>query len=463
MKIGSASIRYKGQTYNTQPLYINVLKGQTSSIPIDKQIQAIAEVTDSIVFIGQQILLEYKIYSLTGNFSSPQFQSMPTFDGFYAVNIPLNRVQTSTEKINGQDYYVQVFKRWALFPQQTGTYQIEPIQLNFQVEVLTKNGKVVVPKAEQVAAIDIQVKDLPPTSESQTGAVGRYKMTVKSNNRQTKTTDDAIVVNMSIQGNGDPNQIIPPQWNLPDNLEMYDPNVTEGEYDNNLYGFSHYKNFEYLIVAKEPGTYNLEPSFTYYDTDSSAYVTLKQKLRPITVLQGSNMAEVAAPQAKKEITGIFKTTQLRSPSSSLHNSWIHLLGLASCLLGSIGIYFYGKQQEKSGKYDASTIKKNIAFSVAQSRLEKSKSHLDQNQSKEFHQEMIVALKTYLTDKHDIPALHLKKTELYDQLSSQISPTALADFKTLTEKAELAMYAPVSLSNMSETYEMAIKFIEQVEA
>jgi len=460
-EIGSATIIHKGQTYKSQPVTINVVKGLTSSVPINDQVLARAQVTDTVVYIGQQILLEYKLYSLTGRFSSPQFQSSPSFDGFYAVNIPLGKKQTTTEKLDGKDYYVQTFTKVALFPQQTGTYQIEPVQLNFRVEVLTKNGKKVISKAEHVPAIDIQVKDLPPTTEPQTGAVGRYKIKVECDQRRI-TTDKAIVVNMFILGNGDPNQIKAPKWDLPDGLEMYDPNVTEGNPNTEAYGISHYKNFEYLIVAKEPGRYQLNPSFTYYDTDSSAYVTLNQKLPPITVLQGSNMEEVATPKARQELAGIVATTQLKKPSTPLHNSALHLLSLLGTLLGGMGIFAFGRKLEKSGKYDAASLRKNNAFSVAQQRLEKSKSHLDKNESKEFHEEMIVALKTYITDKYDIPALHLKKPELFAQLSSHLSAEALEDFKILTQKSEVAMYAPASQSNMSETYELAINFIAQAE-
>lgn len=461
LEIGPASIRYKGKTEKTQSVYITVIKGLTSSVPINNQVLARAQVTDSVVFIGQQILLEYKLYSLTGRFSSPRFQTTPSFDGFYAVNIPLGKKQTTTENIDGKDYYVQTFTKVALFPQQTGTYQIEPVQLNFRVEVLTQNGKKVVSKAENVPAIDIQVKDLPPSNKPQTGAVGRYKIKVESNNRR-RTTDDAIVVNMFILGNGDPNQIKAPKWDLPDGLEMYDPNITEGQPNTNEYGISHSKNFECLIVAKEPGTYRLNPSFTYYNTDSSAYVTLTEALPPITVLKGSNMEEVAQPKAQQELAGIFQATHLKQPSESLHNSAIHLLGLGAFLLGGIGLFFYGKRQEASGKYDPAAIRKNNARSVAQQRLEKSKTLLDQNKSKEFHEEMIVALKTYLTDKYDIPALHLKKPELYAQLSQHCTPAALENFKTLTEKSEIAMYAPASVSNMSETYNLAVDFIAKIE-
>ena len=461
LKIQAASAVSNGKEVFTQPLSISVAKGVTSNVPLDQQVFVKGEVTDSIIFIGQQIILEYKIYTL-GNASSPKFRSVPSFDGFFAQNLPLGKIQVHKETIDGQEFNVQTFAKVALFPQQTGTYQIEPIQVNFRMEAITTKGKRVISKSESVAAIPIQVRELPPHDEPKTGAVGRYRMQVKCDQR-TITTDQAIVVNMFIAGNGDPNQIKPPQWTLPEGLEMYDPNVTDGQPQQSAYGLSHNNGYEYLIVAKKPGRYVLNPSFTYFNTDSSAYVTLKKRLPPIRVTQGTNIEEVAATKEQKKIATIYDTMSSGKKGGSLHHSFLHLGSLLSILLGGLGMFYYAQRLEKSGKFDERTIKKNKAYGIAQKRLKKSKEALTAQDAKLFHEEMILSLKTYLTDKYEIPALHIKKPELYERLTPILSEASLADLKTIIDRSEVAMYAPSSSSDMNNTYELASDLIASLEA
>ena len=275
-------------------------------------------------------------------------------------------------------------------------------------------------------------------------------------------TDQAIVVNMFIAGNGDPNQITPPRWNLPEGLEMYDPNVTDGQPQQNAYGLSHNNGYEYLIVAKKPGRYTLTPSFTYFDTDSSAYVTLEKRLPPIRVTQGSNLEKIAEPTEQKEIATIYETYTPHKKSTSLHHSAIHIGSLLSIILGGLGMFFYAQHLEKSGKFDERTIKRNKAYSIAQKRLKKSKEALSAQDAKLFHEEMILALKTYLTDKYEIPALHIKKEELYNQLKPLLNEASLVDLKTIIDRSEVAMYAPSSSSDMDNTYQLASELIASLE-
>ena len=460
-EIGPATLTANGKKIYSQPVIITVKKGATSDVPIDSQVFIKASLSDSIILIGQQIILDYKIYSLSGKYSNINFKTSPTFDGFYARTLPLGRKNYTTEIVNGEEYYVQTFTRVAMFPQQTGTYEIEPVTLVFNVEVLTDRGKRTITKNANVSKQIVQVQEMPSTTEPQTGAVGKYGMRASSTQRRI-TTDKAIVVNMNISGNGDPNQIKPPLWNLPDGLEMYDPNVTEGEPKVRENQLTHSKSFEYLIVAKEPGNYELKPSFTYYDTDSLRYITLTQPMQRVTVTQGDNLAEVAESQEKREMSAIYETTQFREQPAAWHHSALHLGSFLTLLLGSLSIFMMGRAREKSGKYDADQIRRDAAYGVAQSRLQTAKTHMDQGDSKAFHEEMITGLKSYLTDKYKIPALHLKKEELLDQMSSHVNEEMISDFNTLTSRSEMAMYAPVSVANMEETYELASSFITRCE-
>ena len=135
----------------------------------------------------------------------------------------------------------------------------------------------------------------------------------------------------------------------------------------------HAKTFEYLLVPKYTGRYNLNPQFTYYDPDSSDYVTLTRSLPPIRVLQGSNKEIVIETEKVQEIEGIMTSTKLSLASqSAVHGSWWHNLLIVLIGLSSIGLVLYYNRKNNSPENDPEEIKRKKAYSVAVSRLDRAK-------------------------------------------------------------------------------------------
>ena len=465
-KIGSATIFVNGQALKSQPLQLKVVKGSDKKVTSDKEVFVKAVLSDSTAYVGQQLLLQYVLYT-TLDVRQFDIKSESEFDGFYTEELRLGKINFTREIIDGVEYFTRPIWKAALFPQQTGTYEIPevPVQLGIAKPGAQRSfffSAQVTPRLVRADGIEIQVKGLPSSDEPYTGAVGRYRMSVTSG-KNTLTTDDAIEVKIEIQGNGDAKTVTAPRWILPDGLEMYDPNVLDDQVYTTTQGLNHKKLFEYLIVAKKPGKYNLQPTFTFFDTDKNEYVTLRRRLGTITVLQGSNKTPEAAVVERKPLAGIFSTTTLSRPKKSLYNSLLHLLGLGFCFLAGLGLYFYSHQLQKSGKLDPTHLKREKAKEVAQSQLKQSKVYLNQNDSKGFHQEMITALKTYVTDKYNIPALHIKKSELLQKLTAtNMEPSAIESFKTILERSEIGMYAPGISTEMSDTYNKAIDLITGLE-
>ncbi len=77
--------------------------------------------------------------------------------------------------------------------------------------------------------------------------------------------------------------------------------------------------------------------------------------------------------------------------------------------------------------------------------------------------MITALKTYVTDKYNIPALHIKKSELLQKLTgTNMTANDIETFKTILDRSEIAMYAPGLATEMVDTYDKAIDLITGLE-
>ncbi len=465
-KIPSATIVVNGRTLKTTPITIEVVKAASGTVPNDKQIFVETSLTDTSTFVGQQIILEYKLYTLV-DVRNIKFGIENEFDGFFSEELTSSQRGYIREVVDGIEYHVRPIRQVALFPQQTGTYVIPPNSVSLGI---VKKGSSrgffynsqLIPKTMIAEGKKIVVNELPPSSSTFSGAVGRYRMSARAN-KKSLTTDEAITVIMDVTGNGDSKTVSPPKWPLPDGLEMYEPNVIQDEVIETTKGKNHKKVFEYLIVAKKPGRYKLIPSFVYFDTDSLSYQTLIQNLGTINVLKGSDKAPIQVQDTNEDIAGIYQTTKLKVADGTAFNPSIQWLALLLPFLMGLGIYIYGARLEKSGKLDPEVLKREKAYGIAIERLEKSKQYMDNEKGPQFYEEMISAIKSYITDKYNIQAFHIKKSELLGELKQkQLSDSEINVLQDILTKSEMGMYAPGAATQLQETYTSALELIARLE-
>jgi len=467
--IGKAQMQTQSGPRTTEPITIEVVKGSSNPVGDDEQFFIITQVTDTIAYVGQQLVLDYKLYTLL-DVRSVNMLTEPNFDGFYTESLRSNRSGYQREIYNGKEYYTKSVKKIILFPQQTGTYKIESVPID--LGIASKNNKSrnfffssqLIPKRVVTNPITIIVRNTPSTDLNFSGAVGQYTMSANTPKRSL-TTDEAIIVKMKIVGNGDNKTVLSPSWPANEKLEIYDPNVIEDEVYKGGAEITHTKTFEYLLVPKQPGRYNLTAAFTYYNPDSSRYITLKKTLPSVNVLQGSNTNVVIAKKEKVDIEGIFPKTKLQAISQkSGYGSWWHYSMLGLILFSCLGIVIYHTHLNKSGKTNPDEIRKNKAYGVAISRLQKAKSLIATDNSKPFFEEITVALKKYISDKYKIPALHISKSETLSQLSSlEIQEDVLSKISQIFNNAEVGLYAPSSDASRDMIYEDTLKVISQLES
>ena len=85
-KIPSATIVVNGRTLKTTPITIEVVKAASGTVPNDKQIFVETSLTDTSTFVGQQIILEYKLYTLV-DVRNIKFGIENEFDGFFSEEL----------------------------------------------------------------------------------------------------------------------------------------------------------------------------------------------------------------------------------------------------------------------------------------------------------------------------------------------------------------------------------------
>ncbi len=465
--IGPATIVVNGQQYTSNSLSIEVLENNmTEEIEEDMFVEIV--VSDEEVYVGQQMYVDYVIFT-NKDIRSFDIIDESNYDGFFYSGSRY-RESTRRETRNGKEYYTKTMERRILYPQQKGTYTIEPasVELGIIKDGSQRGGFVfqsaLKPVVVKTNSAEIKVKNLPPSDNPAfSNAVGKYSM--KANvDKQKVTTDDAITIQIEITGTGDPKLITPPSFIDKDLFDVYDPSILDerSARDNQ----SHVKVFEYLAVPKKAGNYLITPEFEYFNVDSSRYISLKSSPRRIVVTQGEGNKDAILLQ-KEEIVSLnpIKTsTSFSQNAGSFHRSlpyWLLLsMGLVSMFVSG-GIQY---RRKKSGAFDPVLIRKERAQRVAMEKLNKADIYKKNGQGAQFYEEIIRAMKEFLADKFSIPATYLKKTSIEQSLRTKdVTEDTISELVSLFNTCELNLYAGgQTANNMQESFDIAKHIITQLE-
>ena len=466
-----------GKKMKSNSFTIEVVKGKKPAEDdpnVGEQFFVRAEASTTEARIGQQITIDYKLYTKIG-IESYDMGVDPDYKGFYAQDIRRFSYGTKREELNGEMYTTKVFKRVALYPQQAGLLTVEPLSLRLGISQQSSGRRrsfffnEVKYMPYVVDSVQINVKPFPvdSTPPSFSGAVGRYQMQA-SIDKRNMSTDDALTITMAIQGNGDLKRIQSPKLDLGEKFDVYDPSILEeksSESNGELIGR---KVFEYQALPLEPGTYSVQPQFTYYDIDSSRFITLAVEPTTLTVKKGRKRKASSIvkkdDEAKAEFFPIQETTSLSEQGKFFFGSplfWI-LAALPFVVLG--GAVIYRNQQIKNGSIDLTLLKSQKAQKVATEKLAQAEHFMKENNSKGFYDEVSKASFGYVCDKLNIPLSELSKANVQEKLQSlNVTQQHIDDFIKNIKTCEMALFAGMDNSAaMQETYLSAKEVIVKIE-
>ena len=389
--IPPASIMANGKLYRTTSLTIEVIKGTAANSisDDDKETYVKMEASSLDAILGQQITLEYKLYTQQ-DVNGYDLLNEPEYEGFFSQELGNYRASVSREIIDGKEFYTKVFKKVALFPQRTGQFDFDPVIVNLSIPIpgARKRGgffSSVPTRKKRVTTnpLKLIVKDPPqPAPISFSGAVGKYNMTPKINKTRI-TTDDAFVINMEVRGTGDGKTFNAPNQPEMEDMEYYDPNVIRDE-DTSRGGIvSNYKQIEYLIVPKKPGRYVIRPEFTYFDVDSNDYITLVPQAFQVNVTKGTR--SVTRDDRDVSITQtLIPDREVEKSYSTFSLSFFDTFWWTSFALGVLGFIGMGYQKYRLlqlDNLDPAEKRRRKAMLLATGQLEVAKSFLDQGENR----------------------------------------------------------------------------------
>ena len=468
--IGSASVKVNGKSIKTKPISIEVVKADPKAMAAtpDQDFYMKARLSDSTAIIGQQIILDYTLYTRV-DIQNFDLLNESDYDGFFSVELNGRRERAQREIIDGKEYYVQSLKKVALFPQQTGTYEFDPVIVNLGLSdgkrsnfFFQRNTKKV---QRTTNAIKIQVVGNPPNAPlSYSGAVGNYGMNAKVD-KKSITTDDAIKITMIIKGSGDAKIVTAPDQDFGKDLEVYEPNILSEDQMVDKGYVSSEKIFEYLVVPQKTGKFRLQPKFSFYNPDSSRYETLTAGPFSVNVAQGMKAINtMEAVKSDKELSPLIASPAFVAKPNVLFGSTIHW-GILGLIMAAIPFMFmYKLKLRKQANIDPKVIQAQNAEKVAIAKLSAAKSHMDAGSPRSFYEEIQNGIFGYLSDKIDVPYSQMNKADIKNILKNKGVPSDLTEqVSDILQKAEMALFAGASDVGMQGSYDGAKELILGLES
>lgn len=506
--IPPASVNVDGKTYQSNPVTIKVVKGNTQPQQQNPQQGASpsGEISAKDLFVravpsktnpyqGEQIIVTYKIYTRVP-VAEYSVTGTPSTAGFWLQDLlkDSKNLNQFRETIDGQEYVVAEIKKDALFAQKAGNLTIEPLEMDVLAQIQRKVAKrnfndpffdsffndsfmgstyQNVKKTIRSNELKINVKPLPENSRPRdfTGGVGNFNVTSSIDRDQLKA-NEALTLRFSISGKGNIKLVEKPAIVFPPDFEVYDPRTTDNIVAS-ASGVSGTRNFEYLIIPRNPGKYKIKPiTFSYFDLSSQTYKTITSQEFVIDVAKGDGrQGEIVSSTDKEDFKYIgsdiryIKTGQIKlSPVNDyLFGSMLFLIWvIAIPVLFILFLIIWRKELKK--RSNIAFMRNKKATGIARKRLKSAERFMKQNKPDEFWAEASNALWGYMSDKFNIPRASLSMDSVSGALRSKgVKDELSSNFIEILNKCEFARFAPGNKTQaMDEIYKQSIEVITRTE-
>ncbi len=443
------------------------------------------------VYVGEPILVQLKLYT-RAQVSGISNVKLAAFNGFWNQELPAKQIDLQRETYNGKIYDAGVIKEFLVFPQKSGTLEIEQMSLDAMATVVIEGGRGAslfdnvfgmsqqvanVPKSLKTSPIKIDVKSLPTGAPASfNGAVGSY--TIKGGINQDKiSANGSNVITLTVSGKGNFPLIGTPTIDLPGSFELY-PSKAVDNYSTVTSNIQGSKTFEFPFIARAEGEYDLSPiEFSYFDPTKASYVTLSTESFKLDVLKdvsGSSSASsggIVSGVSKEDLKILGKDIRfikvgdhdLVAKNNFFITSWSYILLLLLIAAIFAGTIIYMNKRIKELR-DTVKLKNKKANKVALSRLKRARKFMDDKMDSEFYSEMLRALSGYVGDKLNIEVARLSKDTIRDEmLSRNVSVEDIEQLLATISDCEFAQYAPMTDVKMSDVYNKTLQLIGRLES
>jgi hypothetical protein len=508
-----AKITAGGKVYQSNGLTIAVSQGSPAQTPAGQGSQRQAQQpanqqgspdkTDIFIkasvdkarpFQGEQVIITYKIYTMVP-VSQINISKISSFPGFWSKSLLNDNdpLKQSSETINGKEYVVAELRKIALFAQRSGEIRIEPMELQCVAQVKVENTRSRDPFFDsffndpffnrnfqnvelkiESNPLTIDVSPLPASGKPVdfSGAVGSFTLSSEIDRTELKT-NEALNLKITISGKGNLELIDALPVSFPTDFETYDPKITNN-LSKNSSGISGSRTFEYLIIPRNPGDFEIKSiGFSYFDPAKQSYSALMTPRYTIKVGKGEDQPggitysgvsqkniEFIGSDIRHIRTGNIPINRVNSffISSASFLAWL----IIPVILFIAGIYFWSKNKQRSS--NIALVRNRKANKVARKNLKMAGEYLEKRDTEAFFEEISRALWGYISNKFNIPLSDLSIDTVNQRLSNKnISEESIRQFTGVLENCEYARFAPGDKSEkMQSVYNEALEVISKIE-
>jgi len=308
--LGPATIMHQQQNFVSNELRVDVVKdigvvqahSKNSTAAEAKTFLRLMVSSESVV-VGQKISCVLRFYYQDQSMSLTTVGSpdLPGFD--VKENTPLEH---GAAEIDGVEYrYVQWL--WDMYPTKPGEFLIPAYSADYEVPIKDNHlfgGFFMLSRTDRKRvysnAVTIKVSPL-PHSKLPVHAVGQFERFSAEIKPGMAKEGEGMVLTLEIEGSGNLSAIATPILQMPDALKYYDSNntVIMPKHSDELPK----KRFEFIVQGMKSGYCEIpEQLFTYFDTESHRYETLRTAPLAVSIMPGtmSTKKDVVTPTLPTE-------------------------------------------------------------------------------------------------------------------------------------------------------------------
>ena len=486
--LDQAQITINREVYKTSPVIIEVTgavekPNDPNNIDYitDENIKLVAEISNSNPYLNEGISVVYKLYFRNPiSISDVQELESPSYGDFWSHLIKVGQVRVNNKgQYNGESYNEVVWRKVVLYPQKIGKLNLEPLTLNISLTVPSIRrdlfGRRIMTQGQKTISAGrrvINVKPLPEKNQPTgfTGAVGQFDFDVILDKDALKATE-SFQATLKVRGNGNLKLFKLPKINVPNTLEVYEPEHKENV-KIKLSGMGGTVEDTYTIVPKYQGRYPIPAvEFLYFDPKTKSYKSVRSQDLLVDVFDGpiAGDAQGVAANLTKQLVQAndtafrfilldTKLSPIKTPSFWKSKLFWILLILPILLL----LFTFLFKRFVLGRSEDSTSKKQReAQHLARKYLSSAKKAFHDQVA--FYEALERALHNYLKAKLKIETIELSKDKIESLLlDKKVKAQTALDFVSVIENCELARYAPGRSVSVKRDYEKASSIIASID-
>ncbi len=498
LTIPKATLEIDGTTLETKPIIINVIKAdpnsqkqQTKSRQKGNNISSDAiflrsHISKKKAFIGEQIIVEYKLYFKT-TVRTYELESNPANVGFWTEDFELpQRPIIENEVINGVNYQVATLKKVAIFATRVGALELDPMVVNVEAVVKSSRNRRSLfdsffePSGRSVRKkissrkIGLTIVPLPEKGKPKdfNGAVGSFKFSAKIDKTNAEV-NEALTLKIKLSGVGNIKLAELPNAEIPPDIEQYDPKFgsTLSKQGGRISGT---KNVEYLLIPRIPGTFKIKPiSFSYFDPNKKKYFTKSSGKIDLSITGEAN-ATGSTPMAgfsRKEVTMLGRDIRFIKENTALQEiskrDYFSTTLFGGFILGIVlfaGFLFY---DDRKAKLDGNiALKRNrYAGKLAAKFLAEASKNIKTDDASLFYRSISAALSKFVQDKLDIELTDFNVPNVQAALEKKNIPDdIIKEYSSLISECDFKQFASTTSSGgeKDDTLDKARMIITKME-